>query len=132
MNKMAIASFAVLILGSSAALAQPYGYGGRYDRYAYEYQQTQRCQNQNKAYDYELYRSGHSEKIFNCINDPATGHPISQAEYMGLYPWTDSRTWVYDPQTDLWTDHTRDNVTQYSRNYNRDYSRDYRYRRYRN
>jgi len=129
MKKMAIASFAVLILGSSAALAQPYGYGNRYNY------PTQNCANPNRAFDAEQYRRGHIENITICIKDPATDRPISAAQYQARYPWTDPTTWTYDPGSDLWGDHTREFANQYSRNDYREYprdNRDNRYRRYRN
>lgn len=132
MKKLAIASFAVLILGSTAALAQPYGYG---DRYGDRYQQTRSCQNPDRAYDAEQFRRGHMENIINCIGDPATGMHITQQQYLNKYPWSDVRTWVYNPSLDVWADNTPDRDRLYSGDtrdnsrYSRNYSPDYRYRR---
>jgi hypothetical protein len=140
MKKIAIASFAVLILGSSAALAQPYGYGNRYG-----HQVVSTCQNPNRAYDYDQYRTGHMENVPVCLGDPATGMHISSQEYLNKYPWSEISTWVYNPAMDVWADNTpdRDRLyaqsnaqgdSRYSRNYSPDYrsnySQDYRYRRY--
>ena len=115
MRKLAIASVAVLMLGSSAALAQPYG--NRY--YGYQPAQPARsCAYQDRAYDAAMYRAGRMDQILNCIRDPATNRIISQDEYLARYPWSDTRQWSYDPGSDLWGDHTREVGTQYSQPYN--------------
>jgi hypothetical protein len=112
MNKIATISFAVLMLGSSAALAQPYGYGGDegYNRYG------------------EHYMCGRNlANVVNYIIDPASGRPITQAEYQARYPWTNPSTWTYDCASNLWTDHTSENQG-YAQNYGRHRGRDH-YRR---
>lgn len=83
MSKIAIVSFAVVLLGSSAALAQPYGY----PPYGYA---PGSCPLPN----------------VNYIIDPATGQTITQTQYTARYPWTNSATWTYDCASNLWTDHT--------------------------
>jgi hypothetical protein len=149
MNKIAIASFAVLILSSSAALAQPYGYGRPYG-YANHYVSSQQaCRNPDRAYDLQQFRTGHMENVPVCLGDPATGKHVTREEYLALYPWSDINTWVYNPAMDVWADNTpgkdylfargpanTQNDPRYSQNYSPNYrynySQDYRYRRYRN
>ena len=147
MKKMAIASFAVLILGSTAALAQPYGYARPYG-YANHYVSSQQaCRNPDRAYDLQQFRTGHMENVPVCLGDPATGMHVNREEYLSKYPWSDVSTWVYNPSLDVWADNTPDKDwlyaqsnaqgdRRYSRNYAPDYrynySQDYRYRRYRN
>jgi hypothetical protein len=135
MKKLAIASFAVLILGSSAALAEPYA-----RHYASD---QQACRNPDRGYDYREFSTGHMENVPVCLGDPATGMHVTAQEYLSKYPWSDKTTWVYNPAMDVWADKTPDkdrlyaqSNTQgdrrYSRNYSPDYrsnySQDYRYR----
>ncbi len=105
MSKIATLSFAALMLGSSAALAQPYGsYGNGYDQGYNQYGEHYVC-GRNLAH------------VVNIIIDPATGRPITQAEYQARYPWTNPSTWTYDCATNLWTDHTAEQNPYYSQNY---------------
>jgi hypothetical protein len=134
MKTIAIASFAVLMLGASAALAQPYGYGNRPGN-----QPTRTCQNPDRAYDLEQFRRGHIEHVMNCLGDPATGMHISQQEYLNKYPWSDVSTWVYNPAMDVWADNTPDSDrlfaqswAQGDRRYSPNYSSNSRNGRYRN
>ena len=99
MTKLATVSLAVLLLGSSAALAQPYGNNpsdyGFYNRYGQHYVCGRNLAN-----------------VVNYIIDPATGRPITQAEYQARYPWTNPGTWTYDCASNLWTDHTSPDYAQ--------------------
>ena len=102
MKKITTASFAVLILSSSAALAQPYGHANHYAS------DQQACQNPDRAYDYRQYSTGHTENVPVCLGDPATGMHIPSEDYLNKYPWSDKRTWVYNPAMDVWADNTPD------------------------
>lgn len=102
MKNLATLSFGVFVLGSSATLAQPYGqpYGAPYGQ-----------QYGNGQYGYApppgSYACGRdSRTIVNYIIDPATGTPITQADYIARYPSTNTGAWTYDCTTNLWTDHT--------------------------
>jgi hypothetical protein len=141
MNKMTVVGIAALLIGSSAALAQPNGYGSRYAR-----QEVSTCQNPNHAYDLEQFRSGHTENVPVCVGDPATGVHITREQYLSKYPWSDVRTWVYNPALDVWADNTpnrdylfaqsQNGAPVYSQNsspsYRSNNSQDYRDRRNRN
>jgi len=132
MKKMAIASLAVLMLGSSAALAQPYGYANHY------VSAREACRNPDRAYDLQQFRTGHMENVPVCVGDPATSMHISEQEYLNIYPWSDRRTWVYNPAMDVWADNTPDRErlfaqtwsnNQGDRRSSRNYSPDSGYRR---
>jgi len=84
----------MLLLGSSAALAQPYGYGpyGSPDYY-------------NQAGQH-IVCGRNLANIVNYIVDPATGMTITREQYQARYPWTDLSKWTYDCGSNLWTDHT--------------------------
>jgi len=90
MSKFAIVSFAVVLLGSSAAIAQPYGY---------------------RPYGPPIGANGptpgycgpHTAGMTNWILDPATGQPITQSQYLSRYP-SNPPSWSYDCNTGLWTD----------------------------
>lgn len=90
MSKIAIVGFAVVLLGSSAALAQPYGYGRGYGPPG-NYGPT------------PGYCGPHTANMTNWILDPATGQPITEAQYLARYP-SNPATWSYDCNTGLWTD----------------------------
>ena len=69
----------------------------------------------------DIFMLSHNERagrafmadIVIFIIDPATGGRITQAQYQARYPWTNPRTWTYDPPSNLWTDHTRDYGNDY-------------------
>lgn len=136
MAKIALAS--LVLLGSSAALAQPYGYRPYgYRPYGYGSAQPYRRPAAGPGeYACGLNLTGPNDT--NYIIDPATGSPVTEAEYQARYPWSDTRTWVYDCANNLWTDHTADSNSAYysqPQNYerNRGYEqyrhRDHRYER---
>jgi len=112
MSKLAIVSFAVLTLGSSAALAQPYGYG----QYGYG-----QCGQPDvyTPYGEHIVCGRNLAHIQNFIIDPATGRTITQQEYQARYPWTNSATWTYDCASNLWTDHTAEQNPGYAQNFYR-------------
>lgn len=91
-KKIAAASLLMLLLGSSAALAQAYGYA--------PYQQTI-GQNGPTPGCGPTYVLAH-----NWIIDPATGQAITEPDYQARYPWTNISTWTYNCQNGLWTDNT--------------------------
>lgn len=127
MTKFAAASLAMLLLGSSAALAQPYGYGP-YGGPAYE-----------PNGDYYAPDGGHVvcggrvnlAHIINWTIDPATGMRITREQYQARYPWTNWANWTYDCATGLWTNNTPPPVSyQQTQNYpNQSYERDRRHHR---
>ena len=101
MSKFAIVSFAVVLLGSSAALAQPYGYGRGYGP-----------PNNGRGYGPPPgningptpgYCGPMTSNITNWILDPATGQPITESQYLSRYP-SNPATWSYSCNTGLWTD----------------------------
>ena len=86
MSKFAIVSFAAVLLGSSAALAQPYGYRP----------------NVNNG-PTPGYCGPQTSQTTNWILDPATGQPITEAQYLARYP-SNPANWTYNCNTGLWTD----------------------------
>jgi hypothetical protein len=137
-TRIALASLA--LLGSSAALAQPYGNGRDYGR---EYRRDngadyRRCYDQpygppecaqlRQRPDFQAYHDRNGATIINWIIDPATGMPISEPQYLARYPGSNPGTWNYDPATNLWIDHTPQNpgYNPQGQNYDRDrgYDRD--------
>jgi hypothetical protein len=124
-TKIAVASIAMLLIGGSAALAQPYGYG-RYGGPAYE-----------PTGDYYAPDGGHVvcggrvdlAHIVNWTIDPATGMRITREEYQARYPWTNLANWTFDCATGLWTDHTQP-PQYYQQTQNYPFQSDERYRGY--
>ena len=92
---------AAILCGAIVAMAVP-AVAQRYDD-----------QRQNQRQNYDPYRGRSMADIVNFIIDPATGRRITQAQYQARYPWTNPRTWTYDPPSNLWTDHTRDYGNDY-------------------
>ena len=99
MKNGAIVTFAVLLLGSSAAIAQPYG-DRPYGR-ARPYNDRAVGPGENAC---GLNLTGRN--AVNYIIDPATGGPVTEAEYLARYPWSQATSWTYDCASNLWTDHT--------------------------
>src|SRR5206468_2713437 len=106
-----------LVLGSSAALAQPYGNGrngngpGPDRRYEQDYQRCyagpygpSECATLRQRPDFEQYRQRYQANIVSYILDPATGRPVTQKEYMARYPYSNPVNWAYDQNTNLWVD----------------------------
>jgi hypothetical protein len=133
MTKIALASLA--IIGSSAALAQPYGYGprdggprdrGRDYRACYEQPYgPPECAQLRQRPDFQAYHDRNGATIINWINDPATGRPITEQEYLARYSWANPRAWNYDPTTNLWVDPTAARYYPQTQNdRDRDYDRD--------
>src|SRR5689334_10142898 len=121
-TKIALASIA--LLGSSAALAQPYGNGRDYNRdgrangadYSRCYDQPNtppECVQLRQRPDFQAYHDRNGATIINWINDPATGMPISEQQYLARYPSSNPGTWSYEPTTNLWVDHTAQNPVYY-------------------
>jgi hypothetical protein len=121
-TKIALASIA--LLGSSAALAQPYGNGRDYNRdgrangadYSRCYDQPNtppECVQLRQRPDFQAYHDRNGATIINWINDPATGMPISEQQYLARYPSSNPGTWSYEPTTNLWVDHTAQNPGYY-------------------
>jgi hypothetical protein len=119
-TKLAVGSLAMLLLGSSVALAQPYG------RPPYGYGPAQ-------PYGYPAVGPGQyacglnltGRFATNYIVDPATGRFVTQAEYLALYPWSQTSSWTYDCTSNLWTDPTPPPNPYYtqSQSYERDRDR---------
>ena len=125
-TKIVLASLA--LLGSSAALAQPYGNGRDYNRdgrdnsrangadYSRCYDQPNtppECVQLRQRPDFQAYHDRNGATIINWINDPATGMPISEQQYLARYPSSNPGTWSYEPTTNLWVDHTAQNPGYY-------------------
>ena len=98
--KIAVASLAMLLLGSSASLAQPYGYGP-YGGQGYD----PNGDYYNRAGQH-IVCGRNLANIVNYIVDPTTGVIITRGQYQARYPWTNLSTWTYDCASNLWTDHT--------------------------
>jgi len=130
-TKIALASLA--LLGSSAALAQPYGYGRDYRRdngadYRRCYDQPYgppECAQLRQRPDFQAYHDRNSASIVNWIVDPATNGPVTEQQYLARYPWSNPGTWIYEPTTNLWVDHTAQNPGYYPQGQNYDRDRDY-------
>ena len=120
-TKIAVGSVAMLLLGSSAALAQPYGY--RPYGYAPPQPYAHRAVGPGQ-YACGLNLTGPYDT--NYIVDPANGRFVTQAEYLARYPWSQATSWTYDCANNLWTDHTTPPNPYYtqSQDYDRDYDRD--------
>lgn len=129
-TKFAVGSLAMLLLGSSAALAQPYGYSpyGYGPAQPYGYRAVGPGQ-----YACGLNLTGPYDT--NYIVDPATGRFVTEAEYLAHYPWSQATSWTYDCASNLWTDHTPQPNPYYTQSQNpepyraRDYDRDRYYDR---
>ncbi len=127
MTRIAVGSLAMLLIGSAAALAQPYGYGGygpnndQYYRRCYEQPYgPPECAQLRQRPDFDWFHY-HAANVPGFIIDPATGTPTSQQEYESRYPWTSLATWTYDPLTNLWSDHTQQaGYSPQVQNYERD------------
>ena len=117
----------MFLLGSSALLAQPYGYGP-YGGQGYYNPNTDYY---NQAGEH-IVCGRNLAHIINYIIDPATGMTITREQYQARYPWTDLSTWTYDCGSNLWTDHTAQTYPgyyasqppYYDRDRNRNYERD--------
>jgi hypothetical protein len=135
--KIALASLA--LVGSSAALAQPYGYGRDQGRGSgAEYRRCYdrpygppECAQLRQRQDFQEYHDRNGANIVNWIVDPATGRPVTEQQYLARYPSSNPRTWMYDPATNLWADLTGQNAGSYpqgqydrDRDRNRDTDRD--------
>jgi hypothetical protein len=127
-NVTTIALASLALLGSSAALAQPYGNGRDYNRdgrnngranggdYSRCYDQPNtppECVQLRQRPDFQAYHDRNGATIINWINDPATGMPISEQQYLARYPSSNPGTWSYEPTTNLWVDHTAQNPGYY-------------------
>ena len=102
-TKVAVASLAMLLLGSSAALAQPYGYGPygyAPNGYGYGYGNSAIGANGPTP----GYCGPHTAQMTNWIADPVTGQAITENDYLARYPWSRPSTWSYSCETGLWTD----------------------------
>lgn len=91
-KKIAVASLLMLLLGSSAALAQAYEPNGDY--YAPDGGHVVCGGTVNLAH------------IVNWTIDPATGMRITREQYQARYPWTNWANWTYDCASGLWTNNT--------------------------
>ena len=138
-TKIAVGSLAMLLLGSSVALAQPYGNGRDYDRdgrarnYDRDYRRCYdqpygppECAQLRQRPDFQAYHDRNGATIINWIIDPATGMPVREQQYLARYPGSNPGTWIYDPTTNLWVDHTAQNPGYYPQgeNYDRDRERE--------
>ena len=132
-TRIAAASLAMLLVGGTASIAQPYGYGregyGRGDRdefyrrcYDQPYGPAECAQLRQRA-DFEAFRQ-HARNVPSFILDTATGAPITRDEYRARYPWTNLATWTYDATTNLWVDHTPQPFYRGDRDERRDFDRD--------
>jgi len=93
-TKIALASLALLgtvAVVAPAADAQGYGY------YGYGYGAI------GSNGPTPGYCGPHTSQMTNWILDPATGQPITQAQYLARYP-SNPATWSYSCNTGLWTD----------------------------
>ena len=108
-TKIAVASLAMLLLGSSASMAQPYGSGSSGYGAVHNGPTPGYC-------------GPMTSRITNWIIDPATGQAVTEAQYLARYPGANPATWTYDCYSGLWTDHGPQDNSGYSpqaRNYER-------------
>lgn len=116
-TKIAAGSLAMLLLGSAAALAQPYGYGGYNQNFRRCYEQpygSSDCVQLRQTPAFEAYRQANAANITGYIVDPATGQPITEQAYLARYPGSNPGTWQYNASTNLWVDLTAQQYSQQS------------------
>ena len=116
MRKFAIVSFPMVLLASSAAIAQPNG-GGQNYRACYEQPYgPSECAQLRQRPDFERYREQNAAVLPGFIIDPATNTPVTFQQYQARYPRSDRNTWQYDKVRNVWVDLTPQQFLQAQNN----------------